>query len=157
MDSSSPIISTSSTSHDSHDSYESIIIGKGYASLDSRPRKNTISEKRKMRNARKKRMKKKKISGRIIKRELKEAQRNAKKHELSVKRLTAMARSYWERWRWELQKRKEALFTTTRLGMHSKHVYPNIHEIEEAFLPIPLLTIVTVRRSIIWGVEALEL
>ena len=46
---------------------------------------------------------------------LKEAQRNAEKHEFSVKRLTAMARSYWERWQWELQKRKEALFTTTSM------------------------------------------
>ena len=95
-----------------------------------RKRENTVAEKRRMRNQRKKRLKKRKrpvITAKHLKRELAEAQRKVGRDELKLVRLTAMARSYWERWRWELQKRKEALLTSIRLGMQLKKqtVFPN--------------------------------
>ena len=88
-----------------------------------------------MRKERKKRFKKKKSRAVVkhLKHELKEMHCKAEKDDKRLARLSVMARSYWVRWRWELQKRKEALLTSTWMGMHinSKQVaFPNMHKIE---------------------------
>lgn len=71
----------------------------------SRP--NTTQEKRKMRNNRKKRKR-----GKAIKDLRLELEAERKKNESCQNRIAlyrGMSRSYWERWRWELEKRKEAV------------------------------------------------
>ena len=89
---------------------------------------NTITKKRRMRRKRKNQRK----SVSKLKRELKEVHAKADHNAKKVIRLTTMARSYWERWRWELQKRKEALSTKPidkRMDQTN-----NIHEIDELLL-----------------------
>ena len=102
-------------------------------SAENRSRRaNTAEEKRRMRNARKRRMRKiERKPVRKLKRELKEERTKADIHAKRIIRLTAMARSYWERWRWELQKRQETLLTTP-IDKITK--LTNLHEIDEAFL-----------------------
>ena len=91
-----------------------------------RRRPNTTIEKRRMRNERKKRMRNRMLrkSTKKLKRELKEAQSKADQHMKKIVKLSAMARSFWERWRWELQKRKEALLTSRRMRTRSKQSFP---------------------------------
>ena len=122
-------------------------------------RRNTIIEKRRMRNERKKRLKKKsRAVVKHLKHELKEAHCKAEKDAKRLTRLSVMARSYWERWRWELQKRKEALLTSTQMGMHinSKQVaFPNVHEIKESFLSDPKVNNVEDKHYWVVDVSAL--
>ena len=94
-----------------------------------RRRPNTTIEKRRMRKESKKRMRNwmPRKSTEKLKRELKEAQSKADQHMKKILKLSAMARSFWERWRWELQKRKEALLTSRRMSMQlnsSKQSFP---------------------------------
>ena len=105
--------------------------------------KNTIVEKRRMRNERKKRLKKRKrcaVTAKHLKRQLEEMKHKADVDGKKLVRVTAMARSYWERWRWELQKRREALLDSTRMGqLNVKQAVPNVHEIDETFLSDPIV------------------
>ena len=98
-------------------------------SAENRSRRaNTAEEKRRMTNARKRRMRK---IERKLKRELKEERTKADIHAKRIIRLTAMARSYWECWRWELQNCQETSLTTP-IDKITK--LTNLHEIDEAFL-----------------------
>jgi len=47
-----------------------------------------------------------------------------------------MTRTFWERWKWELEKRKEVLLTNNRTGhLHlSYEAKPNLHEIHSSLL-----------------------
>lgn len=58
----------------------------------------------------------------------------ASEHE--VIHLKSMSRTYWERWRWELEKRKEAIvILNSRVGLQSKHlVPPMVNEIDTSML-----------------------
>ena len=93
----------------------------GKNSCAVRIRKNTIQEKRRMRAERKKR--KRAINARKRRTDLQNALETVSKLKVDIeskdklmkKSLNRMqlyknmSRSYWERWRWELQKRKELL------------------------------------------------
>lgn len=75
---------------------------------------NTVTEKRKMRNTRKKRMRHKRAELRQaetdrLRLDLDYERRERHRNELRVRVYKNMSRTYWERWRWELQKRKEAM------------------------------------------------
>lgn len=110
---------------------------------DVRPkRKNTDNEKRRMRNLRKKRMRKMGSGGikrkmKELKNELDHAKEKVKKGEQHVLLLKNMSRTYWERWRWELEKRKEAMMVNTRIGLHlqSRNTFhPVVNEIDQSML-----------------------
>ena len=104
-------------------------------------RPNTLKEKREMRNkrrARKRRIVDRRCNGkRIIIKQLKQAKEEAiqhvKKTEQKVITLKCMTRTFWERWRWEVEKRKEDFFLNrfSRIDTTEKH---NIHEIEPSLL-----------------------
>lgn len=84
-------------------------------------RKNTKEEIRKMRNGRKRRkrlernyyFKSKTIAG--LKEELIKERKESNKKQKEALLYKNMARSYWERWQWELQKRKEAVKEQLRI------------------------------------------
>ena len=90
--------------------------GKGKTS-----RKNTVEEIRKMRNGRKRRkrldrnqhFKCKSMAG--LKQELIKERTESSKRQKEALRYKNMARSYWERWQWELHKRKEAIKEQLRI------------------------------------------
>ena len=86
-------------------------------------RENSAEEKRKMRNSRKKRLRQQsvlrrdsKIKIKRLKEEKDQALKKATDSERTVLTLKCMVRTFWERWRWEVEKRKEALFASTRIG-----------------------------------------
>ena len=75
-------------------------------------RKNTVIEKKRMRNLRAKRKRKfraavTKKDTEQLKNELKVEQQKQVKSEHRIKVLKCMARTYWERWHWELEKEKK--------------------------------------------------
>ena len=75
-------------------------------------RENTVEEKRHMRNNRKRR-KRRRSTGRIAAlkaaAEVESEQHRREESEKNVIHYKMMARSYWERWRWELHQRKEVM------------------------------------------------
>lgn len=85
-------------------------------------RENTLEEKRRMRNNRKKKHRCRQPSDSSSARDLRralETERN--KNELYVRKLgmyQGMSRTYWERWKWELQKRKEAMIQQKKNERH---------------------------------------
>ena len=86
-------------------------------------RENSAEEKKKMRNSRKRRLRQQSILRRDNKRKIKrlkaekeQALKKATDSERNILTLKCMVRTFWERWRWEVEKRKEALFTSTRMG-----------------------------------------
>ena len=76
-----------------------------------RSRFNTSVEKRKMRNARKKRKRVQHLRGRMkdLQNSLEHSRTSVKRQEERVKYYRQISRTYWERWRWELQKRRETM------------------------------------------------
>lgn len=77
--------------------------------VGKRSRLNTLSEKRKMRNSRKK---KKHLQHLLcvvkdLQSDLKHTQASAKRNEEKAKYFRQISRTFWERWRWELQKKGE--------------------------------------------------
>ena len=83
----------------------------GYGSLlksrDRRlSRENTKDEKKAMKKARKKR-KRKRVKE--LKREIESERKEREKAESLCTKYRCMSRTYWERWRWELQQRREAM------------------------------------------------
>lgn len=114
-------------------------------------RKNTPAEKKSMRNARRRRLRKKKIRQRLlaserdvekVKRELEQHVKTSKseieKANSQIVRLKCMTRTFWERWRWEVEKRKEEymLHRRTRVGLvpKSSACGSNIHQIDPCLL-----------------------
>ena len=69
-------------------------------------RKNTIQEKRKMRHERKKR---KRCKAKLLEAHLDLERTLRSEAEKKVALYKNMSRSYWERWRWELEQRKECM------------------------------------------------
>ena len=112
-------------------------------------RKNTLIEKRRMRNLRKKRKRKQRAAFRkeetsketeILKSELKVEQQKQAKSEHKIEVLKCMARTYWERWHWELEKRKEALRECRRSQNVSLQLPSStLHEIDPAMLTEPIV------------------
>lgn len=106
---------------------------------------NTIEQKRKMRNLRKKRMRKngtrqqlkQKVSS--LKGELKAVKQNLKEGEHKITVLRSMSRTYWERWRWELEKRKEAILMKSRVSSRVHSLHPVVHEIDPSLLTDPVV------------------
>ena len=88
----------------------SSILGHGVSTLKAKhSRKNTLAEKRKMRRERVKRKRSKKEKIRKLQREV-NAEHQLRKHaEQATLSYKSMSRTYWERWRWELHKRREAM------------------------------------------------
>lgn len=86
-------------------------------------RANTLEEKRKMRSRRKQKRKKER------------AQQRKKTEELAAQttKYKCMARSFWDRWQWELMKRREAMQEQLKLRTYCKYksfcpkVSPTIH------------------------------
>ena len=108
-------------------------------------RNNTKEEKRRMRNARKKRLRQKRKHAKSIKRlksKLGAAQVKAHNNESRIITLKRMNVTFWERWRWELEKRKEAM-TMVRLGASKWHLKPTtvvhlqVQEIDSSMLADP--------------------
>ena len=85
-----------------------------YSSMAERrlSRSNTLDERRKMRNERKKRKRstKKALAAHL---ELERTLRSAADQKLVLYK--NMCRSYWEQWRWELEQRKECMVREKRL------------------------------------------
>ena len=103
-------------------------------------RKNTAVEKKRMRNLRIKR--KRKLQAALRKKEteklknklkLEHQKQMASEHKIRV--LKCMARTYWERWHWELEKRKETLREYKR-GRNGSLQVPGstLHEIDPSML-----------------------
>lgn len=101
-----------------------------------RSRENTIDEKRRMRQNRKKRkrMRSSQVSRiNVLEKEVDQEQRLRKESEMKVVHYRGMARSYWERWRWELNQRKEAMLQE-RAGRMSTAEVPHLLEIDHTLL-----------------------
>ena len=95
----------------------------------AKSRFNTLEEKRKMRNARKKRKRHRYHSTMstttksappteahtVLQSELEKERKRAEIAESKIGVYKSMSRSYWERWRWKLQKRKEAVLECKKL------------------------------------------
>ena len=100
-------------------------------------RPNTTAEKKLMRINRKKRLRKRYKEPEV---QLKKTQENAESQltdaEKTVTRLKCMTRTFWERWRWEVEKRKELMLGSTRIGraLHATASPQNLLEIEPSAL-----------------------
>lgn len=118
------------------------------ATVDERKkvrRKNTIIEKKRMRNLRIKRKRKlqaalKNKESETLKNELKLEHQKQIESEHKIRVLKCMARTYWERWHWELEKRKEEL-SEYRRGHNGSLQVPSssLHEIDPTMLHDPIL------------------
>ena len=90
------------------------------SSTRRKSRKNTHAEKRKMRNARNKRRRKGKrlqaMCSRIktLEKDLNHAQSLVKSEQNQVKHFRHVSRTYWERWRWEVDQRRESMNSERR-------------------------------------------
>lgn len=103
----------------------------------SRP--NTIDEKRRMRNAREKR---RRTRAKVLEAQLKHERTLKDEATKKVTLYKNMSRSYWERWQWELQDRKECMareraLTQAQSGNSSTSDGPRIHEIDPDLLHNP--------------------
>lgn len=111
--------------------------------LTPQHRENTDEEKRRMRNARKKRLRRQKRhdkSIKCLKSRLVTAQEKAQGNETRIIVLKRMTRTFWERWRWELEKRKEAMTMAglTARQFHSQRTtVVHLQEIDSSMLMDP--------------------
>ena len=111
-----------------------------------RSRENTIEEKRRMRQNRKKRKHKRssKKTARIeaLEKEVNKEQELREDSQKQVVHYRRMARSYWERWQWELRQRKEAMLRERAMSTHSsnptKVCVTNLLEIDHTLLHDPV-------------------
>ena len=117
---------------DSRAESESGETSRASTSYGKRSRENTLEEKRKMRINRKKRK-----CMASLKKEVQREQHLRNESEKKVIHYRMMARSYWERRRWELLQRKEAL-QHGRGGIRVS-VEPRLLEIDEALLLDPAI------------------
>ena len=96
---------------------------QGYQNLGpKKSRRNTVQEKRAMRRERKKKRKMKKS-------------RLAKDLVRDMRLYKIMARDYWDRWQWEMQKRKEEMRLRTIAPRHASN---SLHEIDPSQLSDPI-------------------
>ena len=128
------------------------------SSSDSRSKKcnkkfkqNTTEQKKRMRNERKKRKRKTHRcqamaeSTAILKFDLHKEQEQCKRFKAEAGLYKNMARTYWDRWQWELQKRRECLLEQYRPqqkgnGAASQtRVLPAVHEISSTDLKDPVV------------------
>lgn len=113
---------------------------KGYRKLSH---KNTRKEKlimNKIRRKRKKCKKTMKVKIQHLKKEVASEMDLRKQAEKSVSTYKSISRTYWERWRWELHKRREAI-KELRMSKVSKATSSTnyfLHEIDESMLKDPL-------------------
>lgn len=102
----------------------------------SRP--NTLDEKRRMRNDRKRR---RRSRTKVLEAQLQHERALRSDSDKKVIFYRNMSRSYWERWQWELQRRKEILARERAIsrGCQGKdaHRAPIIHEIDPELLHNP--------------------
>ena len=63
------------------------------------------------------------------------------KERKKIKTLRCMTQTFWERWKWELEKRKEALWLSRTRNYHrqSTEVKPYISEIDPSLLTNPIV------------------
>ena len=110
--------------------------GEEKESIPTHKRKNTLEEKREMRSRRKKRRRQERADQR----------RKAKITALAqTTRYKCMARSYWDRWQWELMKRKEVMREQQKLQVCMKYRNANpkvnptihVHQIDTSLLSDP--------------------
>ena len=108
-------------------------------------RKNTIEEKRAMRTSRRRRMRLKKNKDGLVKQvkqlkqQIETSKKETEKANSKIVTLKCMTRTFWERWRWEVEKRKEDLLMNSRVSsVHagSKDRF-DIHEIDPCLLRDP--------------------
>ena len=116
-----------------------------------RSRCNTVEEKRKIRKERKKRKKRsmKGPTSNVLREDIKRLgeQLNAEfklrqKAELSVIAQRNRARTFWERWRWELEKRLEAMITLCRQRVRTSPTVDKavtIQQIDPSMLRDPVI------------------
>ena len=108
-------------------------------------RENTDEERRRMRNTRKKRLRRQKRHAKSIKSlksKLVAAQEKAQSNGTRIIVLKRMTRTFWERWRWELEKRKETLTMARQRArqFHSQRttvIHLHIQEIDSSMLVDP--------------------
>ena len=109
----------------------------------TRYRCNTVEEKQHMRNARKRQLCQAKTKPviRKIKTQLEVAHKKVEDCQTRISTLKCMTRTFWERWRWELEKRKEAMIMNTHIGIHlqAHQKDTSIHEIDVAMLESPII------------------
>ena len=105
-------------------------------------RANTTEEKRKMRNLRKKRLRCTRNQAKTIKRLKSTLEATKLKVEEDERKITALrTRTFWEMWRWELEKRKETMIMTRRAGQLQLQQSTHLHipEIDSSMLSDPFL------------------
>ena len=99
-----------------------------------RSRENTAEEKKAMKKARKRRKLKKKVE------ELKAECDNEKRlKKEAVRKYLGMSRTYWERWRWELQERRQTLTMTRKNPLSTPVVRLVLPSIDSSMLEDPLI------------------
>lgn len=102
-------------------------------------RNNTAEEKKRMRNSRKKRKRSKKRN--CLLKAVVDEQELRKQSETKVLHYRSMARSYWERWQWELRQRREAMMlvrSTSLSPANSTSQVTKVHEIDPTLLHDPV-------------------
>ena len=109
-------------------------------------RKNTAEEKRRMRSSRKKRkrsMRKAQVA--TLKKKVEDVHKLREESEKRVNVYRRMARSFWERWQWELRQRKEAMIrekSAMMVSQHGKSSSPRVfqlHEVDHSLLHDPVV------------------
>lgn len=122
---------------------EAISRSVGESSLPTRcrRRRNTVDEKRRMRKKRKraKRAMAKNCGEKKLQQIIRKQRSEMRDREQQVVHFKSMARSYWERWHWELQKRKEAvvLQRSTSRRLMPEVAMSHFHEIDPNNLANP--------------------
>lgn len=103
-------------------------------------RKNSIEEKRRMRNNRKKRrrvhIRQAKLDTLTQTDDLKKEQERSNEIRKEAVLYEKMAKNFWERWQWELLKHKEAL---EQLVQTPQSEYQLLHEIDHCALTDPII------------------
>ena len=116
---------------------------------ERRSRSNTLGEKRKMRNDRKRR---RRSRAKVLEAQLQHERALRSDADKKVTLYRNMSRSYWERWQWELQQRKEVMARerTINRGCQGKDVRraPSIHELILNCYTTPL-TAMTLRLTLV--------
>ena len=100
-------------------------------------RKNTVEEKRRMRNARKRRKRARKQQVKDLHAEVDKANKKFKESSDKVTMYKQMSRSFWERWQWELNQRKQDVIAR-RIGTAPANAKVNsLQEIDPGMLTDP--------------------
>ncbi len=109
--------STPSTDHQPEDCEYHIHVPKAALEVPSR---HSVDDKRRLRSTRKKRKRKKRVLRKVALKEQLGKERDALRNEQQATlKYKSMARSFWDRWRWELLKRKEAHRENLTRNRHS--------------------------------------